>query len=71
MVPARKKLVSYLVYRFDANNKPRLIYTAKPDERSFTDKEVKKEVLYFYYVTSITTNGRESQPAATSSLRKE
>jgi len=68
--PLQLNLVSYKVYRYSEKGDTKLIYTAKPDEMKFVDKDVKKDELYFYYVTSSDKFGNESEPANEVSLRR-
>ena len=63
-------LAGYKVYRTNDLNKTELIYTSKPDETSFLDKNVKKEVLWFYYITAVTKNGVESDAGSSVSIRR-
>lgn len=63
-------LVSYKIYRYGEKGDPKLIYTSKPDERKFIDNNVKKDELYFYYVTSLDIYGNESEPANEVSIRR-
>lgn len=66
----QQNLISYKVYRYGEKGEPKLIYTAKPDEMKFIDKDVKKDELYFYYVTSVDKFGNESEPANEVSIRR-
>lgn len=66
----QENLVSYKVYRYGEKDEPKLIHTSKPEERTYLDKDVIKDQLYIYYVTSQDKYGNESQQANEVSLRR-
>jgi fibronectin type 3 domain-containing protein len=55
----------YHVYRSTRNQKPERVATIKRegDEMQFTDSNLKKGTLYYYTITTETTDGRESDKA--------
>lgn len=64
-------LREYRIYRYTRGVKAAVVYTSRPGEPAqFLDKNVTKGQLYFYYITTVDTDGRESRPSDEISVRK-
>jgi fibronectin type 3 domain-containing protein len=54
---------SYKVYRYQRGKDPISIATLSTDQRSYTDKSAAKGELYFYYLTTLSADNKESLPS--------
>jgi len=59
----------YKIYRYIRGKKPKVIAELPVITGEFIDKKVKKEKLYFYYITFIDHDGNESLPGREVGLR--
>jgi uncharacterized protein len=65
-------LKEYKVYRYIRGTKPVVVATVPVGQLTeFTDKNVSKSQLYFYYVTTIDQDGRQSNPSNEINVRKK
>jgi hypothetical protein len=65
-------LKEYRVYRYIRGSKPTIVRTLPAGSATvITDKNVTKDQLYFYYLTTVDKDGRESKPSDEISVRKE
>ena len=64
-------LKEYKIYRYVRGGKPSPVGTVKNDATpEFIDKLVKSGQLYFYYITSVSNDNRESKPTGEVGVRK-
>jgi len=69
--PALQENISgYKVYRYERGNEPKEISTVNADTNEYLDKSVKNGNLYFYFVSAVSTNGKESQPSEELGIRR-
>jgi len=54
-------LVAYRLYRYEREKEPVLVAEVRPDVLEVEDKGLNPGELYFYYLTSIGSEGRESE----------
>jgi fibronectin type 3 domain-containing protein len=56
-------LLKIKVYRYQRGKKPEVIATLSIKETGYTDTNLKKGELYFYYLTSVNIDNKESAPS--------
>jgi len=65
-------LKEYKVYRYIRGAKPVMVATVPAVQLpEFTDKNISKGQLYFYYVTTVDQDGRQSNPSKEINVRKD
>jgi len=60
--PEQEEIVSFRVYRYERGKDPVIIATVPQGASQYTDTTALKGRLYFYFVTSVHSNGTESSP---------
>jgi fibronectin type 3 domain-containing protein len=59
----------FQVFRYEAGEKAIKIAALPAGSFNYTDREVQKGKLYFYYVIAVTPDGRESEPSESAGMR--
>lgn len=66
----QENIAAYKIYRYQRGSAPVLVAEVKSDgELEFTDKQVKKGGLYFYYMTVVNNEGFESTGGNETAIR--
>jgi len=63
-------VTGYKLYRYQRGSNATLVASPSKTISDYTDKNVKAGELYFYYLTSVDTKKRESEPSAETGIRK-
>jgi fibronectin type 3 domain-containing protein len=58
--PEQQDIVSFRLYRYERGKTPVIIATVPQGTTLFTDTTAQRGKLYFYYLTSVHSNGIES-----------
>ncbi len=66
---AHPDVMSYKIHRTQLDGKEVVVGTVKSEKQEFLDRTVKSGQLYFYTVTTVWKNGRESNPSKEISIR--
>lgn len=69
--PALQENISkYKIYRYERGVEPKLIISVTADVSEYLDKSVSDGNLYFYYVSAVNVNGKESIPSDEIGIRR-
>jgi hypothetical protein len=68
--PFGPAVTGYRVYRYERGREPSRIASPKPGTTDYTDNDVTRGRLYFYYLTSVGEGGTESGPSAEVGIRR-
>ena len=60
----------YKIYRYERGVEPKLISSVASDVNEYIDKSVKSQILYFYFVSAVNANGKESIPSNEVGIRR-
>jgi fibronectin type 3 domain-containing protein len=70
--PVQSNITEYMIYRYERGVEPVLVGSVKQnDDPEFTDSKVEKGKLYFYYIKTKDSKGKESESGPESSVRFE
>lgn len=70
--PVQSNISEYVIYRYERGIEPVLVGNVKQNEDpEFTDLKVEKGKLYFYYIKTKNSKGKESEAGPESSVRFE
>ena len=65
---ASEAIQSIKIYRSEANGRAKVIKTVTANDESYTDTSVKKDTLYYYKISFINKNGKESNASREASI---
>ena len=68
--PFGPAVTGYRVYRYERGREPVRVASPKPGTADYTDNDVTRGRLYFYYLTSVGEGGTESGPSAEVGIRR-